>query len=158
MQTIKNGQASVAINAFTYNTRVVPVASYVAQLVPLPDTFTERFDILSVIRFANCLRHSDMFELHKYGGPNIRSISVACTAALTRTALKTVTEWPVWVRQMQIAYNEFTALDHLRRPGQTSLSQAKLCPDYWDSPPIALNLKDAYDGFLIPKNGRKVEP
>ena len=58
MQAIKNGQASVAINAFTYNTRVVPVASYVAQLIPLPDLFTERIDILSVIRFANCLRHS----------------------------------------------------------------------------------------------------
>ena len=54
MQTIKNGQASIAINAFTYNTRVVPVASYVAQLIPLPDSFAERFDILSVIRFANC--------------------------------------------------------------------------------------------------------
>ena len=94
LQAIKNGQASVAINAFTYNTRVVPVASYVSQLIPLPDSFTEGFDILSVIRCVNCLRHSDMFELHKYGGPKIRSISVACTAALTRTALKTVTEWP----------------------------------------------------------------
>ena len=147
MQAIKNGQASIAINAFTYNTRVIPVASYVAQLIPLPDSFTERFDILSVLRCANCLRHSNMFELHKYGGPKIKSISVACTAALTRTALKTVTGWPDWVRQMQIAYNEFTALDHLRRPGQTTLSQATLCPDYCDSLPIALNLKDAYDGF-----------
>ena len=48
---------------------------------------------------------------------------------------------------MQFAYNELTALDHLRNPGQTTLSQAKLCPDYWDSSPIALNLRDAYDGF-----------
>ena len=39
MQAIKNGQASVAINAFTYNTRVVPVASYVAQLIPLSRFF-----------------------------------------------------------------------------------------------------------------------
>ena len=67
-----------------------------------------------------------MFELHKYGGPKIRSISVACTAALTRTALKTVTEWPDWVRQMQVAFNEFSAIKHLRRPGQTTLSQATL--------------------------------
>ena len=28
-----------------------------------------------------------------------------------------------------------------------TLSQAKLCPDYWDSSPIALNLRDAYEGF-----------
>ena len=88
-----------------------------------------------------------MFELHKYGGPKIRSISVACTAALTRTALKKITEWPDWVKQMQFAYNEFTALDRLRNPGQATLSQAKLCPDYWDSSPIAFNLRDAYDGF-----------
>ena len=39
LQSIKNGQASVAVNAFTYNARVVPVTSYVAQLIPLPDTF-----------------------------------------------------------------------------------------------------------------------
>ena len=82
-----------------------------------------------------------MFELHKYGGPKIRSISVACTA------LKTITGWPDWVKQMQFAFNEFTALDHLRNPGQTKLSQARLCPDYWDSSPVAFNLKDAYDGF-----------
>ena len=43
LQSIKNGQASVAVNAFTYNTRVAPVTSYVAQLIPLPDTFVERF-------------------------------------------------------------------------------------------------------------------
>ena len=123
--------------------------------MPLPDSFTERFYILSVLRCANCLRHSDMFELHKYGGPKIRFISVACIAALTRTALKTITGWLDWVKQMQFAYNEFTALDHLRNPGQTTLSQAKLCPDYWDSSPIALNLKDAYDGFPHSKKWRE---
>ncbi len=48
---------------------------------------------------------------------------------------------------MQFAFHEFAALDHLRNPGQTKLSQARLCPDYWDSSPVALNLKDAYDGF-----------
>ena len=48
---------------------------------------------------------------------------------------------------MQFAFNEFTALDRLRNPGQTKLSQARLCPDYWDSSPVAFNLKDAYDGF-----------
>ena len=100
LQSINNGKASVALNAFTYNSRVVPVASYVAQLIPLPDSFTERFDILSVLRCANCLRHSDMFELHKYGGPKIRSISAASIAALTRTALKTISEWLEWVKQM----------------------------------------------------------
>jgi len=121
LQSIKNGQASVAVNAFIDNSRVVPVASYVAQLIPLPESFTERFDILSVIRCPNCMRHSDMFELHKYGGPKLRSISVASIAALTRTAVKTSSEWPEWVKQMQFAFNEFIALDHLRNHGQTTL-------------------------------------
>ena len=78
---IKNGQASLALNAITYNTRVVPVTSYVAQLVPLPDSFQERFGMLCVLRCPNCMRHSDFFELYKYGGPKLRSISVARTAA-----------------------------------------------------------------------------
>ena len=115
--------------------------------IPLPDSFTERFDVLGVIRCPNCMRHSDMFELHKYGGPKLKSISVASTAALITTALKTISEWPEWVKQMQFAFNEFIALNHLRNPGQTTFSQAKLCPDYWDSSPIAFNLRDAYDGF-----------
>ena len=63
LQSIKNGQASVAVNAFTDNTRVVPVTNYVAQ--PIPLTFVERFGILGVIRCPNCMRHSDMFELYK---------------------------------------------------------------------------------------------
>ena len=91
---IKNGQASLALNAITYNTTVVPVTSYVAQLVPLPESFQERFGMLSVLRCPNCMRNSDFFELYKYGGPKLRSISVACTAALTRTALKTISDWP----------------------------------------------------------------
>ena len=136
----------------------MPVASYVAQLIPLPDSFAERFDILSVIRCPNCMRHSDMFELNKYEGPKLRSISVASTAALIRTALKTIRELPEWVKQMQFAFNEFIALDHLRNLGQTTFSQAKLCPDYWDSSPIALNLRDAYDGLPHSKNGKRVGP
>ena len=104
------------------------------------------------------MRHSDFFELRKYGGPKLRSISVSCTAALTRTALKTITTWPSWVKQLQFAHDEFLSLDHLRAPGQKILSQAKLCPDYWDSPPIALNLRDAYEGFPYSQNGLRVVP
>ena len=61
IQATKDGQASIAINAFTYNTRVVPVTSDVAQLVPLPKSFQERFGMLTVIRCPNCMRHSDFF-------------------------------------------------------------------------------------------------
>ena len=98
------------------------------------------------------LRHSDLFELHKLGGPKLRSIEVSCAAASTRTALKTITHWPDWTKQLTFAHNEFLALDHLRAPGQQKLSQAKLCPDYWDTRPIVLNFRDAYEGFPFSKN------
>ena len=46
----------------TYNSRIVPVMSYVAQLVPLPKSFQEGFGMLTVIRCPNCMRHSDFSE------------------------------------------------------------------------------------------------
>ena len=98
------------------------------------------------------MRHSDLFAVHKLGGPKLRSLEVSCTAALTRTALKTITHWPDWIKQLTFAHNEFLALDRLRAPGQQKLSQARLCPDYWDSQPIVLNLRDAYEGFPFSKN------
>ena len=36
VQTIQNAQASSSINAYSYNTKVIPVSSYVAQLLPPP--------------------------------------------------------------------------------------------------------------------------
>ena len=83
------------------------MTSYVAQLVPLLKTFQERYGMLSVLRCSNCMRHSDLFELHKLGGPKLRSIEVSCAAALTRTALKTITPWPDWIKQLTFAHNEF---------------------------------------------------
>ena len=97
---IKNGQASLVLNAVTYNSRVVHVTGYVAQLIPLPNSFNERFGMLSALRCPNCMRHSEIFEIHKFGGPKLRSISVSCTAALTRTAFKTVTTWQSWAKQL----------------------------------------------------------
>jgi hypothetical protein len=66
---IKRGQASVVLNTLTYNVRVAPVMSYVAQLMPLPKTFQERFGMLSILRCCNCMRHSDLVAIQKLGGP-----------------------------------------------------------------------------------------
>ena len=79
---IKRGCASIALNCKTYNTRIVPVFSYVSQLVPLPKTFHELFGMCSAIRAPNASRESDYFQLHKYGGPKFRSVSASCAAAL----------------------------------------------------------------------------
>ena len=119
---VRRGNASIVLNAIIYNSRIVPVTSYVAQLVPLPKTFQERFGMLSVLRCSNCMRHSDLFELHKLGGPKMRSISVSFTAALTRTALKTLTRWPEWIKQLTFAHNEFLAINLVSARGQQTLS------------------------------------
>ena len=65
---IKRGSASIALNCHTYNSRIVPVFSYVSQLVPLPNTFQELFGMCSAIRAPNALRASDYYALHKIGG------------------------------------------------------------------------------------------
>ena len=78
---MKKGSASIALNCSTYNTRIVPVSSYVSELVPLPTSCKERYGMFSALRLANCMRHSDFFELHKFGGPKLRSVSASYAAA-----------------------------------------------------------------------------
>ena len=65
---IKRGSASIALNCHTYNSRIVPVFSYVSQLVPLPNTFHELFGMCSAIKAPNASRESDYYALHKIGG------------------------------------------------------------------------------------------
>ena len=73
---MKTCQAPLAINCRTYNSRIVPTFNYVAQLVPLPKSFEERYGMCSVIRATHCMRTFDFYQLHKLGGPKFRSISV----------------------------------------------------------------------------------
>ena len=113
--------------------------SYVSQLVPLPKSFEERVGIYNVLRAPQCTRTSDLYQLHNIGGPKLRSISVACAAATFRTALATVTDWPKWISQLEICAKEFLPADQLVK--------RNLTPIYWDSDPLAFNLKHAYNGF-----------
>jgi len=136
---IKRGCASIALNCHTYNTRIVPVFSYVSQLVPLPGTFHELFGMCSAIRAPNALRESDYYQLHKYGGPKFRSISASCASALFRTSLVTVTSWPRWIQQLEECAKQcLTYVQH---------SKGVISPPHWDTDPIALNLKNAFCGF-----------
>ena len=99
---MKKCHAPLATNCLTYNSRIVPVFSYVSQLVPLPEPFKERYGMFNVIRAPQCMRTSDFYQLHKLGGLKFRSISVSCAAATFRTALATVTSWPKWISQLEI--------------------------------------------------------
>ena len=139
---IKAGGASVSINTFDYNAKVVPVTSYQAQLLPLSKAHfgIERAALHAVMRAPfNAFRHADFFQLHKIKGPKLRSVNVACTAALFRTAAKTLVNWPEWTRQMRTAAQEHLRLDDIRNN--------RLYPRFWDSPSFACNLKRAFEGF-----------
>ena len=67
---MKRCQAPLAINCLTYNSRIAHVFSYVSQLVPLPKSFEERFGIYNVLRAPQCMRTSDLYQLHKLGDLN----------------------------------------------------------------------------------------
>ena len=118
---------------------MAPVFSYVSQLVPRPKSFEETFGIYSVLRAPKCMRTSDIYQLHKLGGPNLRYISVACAAATYRTALTTVTCRPKWISQLEICAKRYLPF--------TQLVKRNLTPSHWDSDSLALNLKHAYNGF-----------
>jgi len=142
VHSIKTSQAPSSLNAHTYNSRVVPVTSFVAQLLPIPARFyqLERAMLHTVLRLPqNMLCHCDFMHLHKIGGPKFRSITAASSSALVRTSLKTVTSWKSWIEQL-----EHAADVHL--PLQT-LVRNTLTPANWDSPPLAVNLRDASLGF-----------
>ena len=142
VQAIKASQAPSSLNAHTYNVRVVPVTSFVAQLLPCPKSFyrLERAMLHTVLRLPqNMLCHSDFLHLHKIGGPKLRSITAASTSALVRTAVKTLSRWQDWIVQLEKA-----AVEHL--PLQT-LVKDTLTPSCWDSPPLALNLREASLGL-----------
>ena len=130
---------SIAFNCLTYNTRTVNVFSYVSELVPLPKSFHELFGMCIAIGAPNALRESDYVQLHKYGGPKFRSVSASCAAALFRSSLVTITSWPKWISQLEACAKECLHCD-LSAIGV-------ITPTYWDSDPLALNLKHAYHGF-----------
>jgi hypothetical protein len=142
VQFIQSTNASVKLNAYTYNSRVVPICSYVAQLLPYPKYLEqiERAHMHTILRLPqNALCHADFFHLHLAGGPRIRSIIASCVAALIRTSSRTLTTWPSWISQLEVA-----AWEHLPlRP----LVHLQLTTSSWDSPPIACNLRDASLGL-----------
>jgi hypothetical protein len=127
------------LSTATRNSRIVPVFSYVSQLVTLPNNFHELFGMCSAIRAPNALRESDYYQLHQIGGPKFRAISTSCAAALFRTSLVTVTSWPPWIQQLEECAKQ--CLPYVQH------STGIISPPHWDTDPIDLNLKNAYNGF-----------
>ena len=142
VQSIQNSQAPIGTNAYSYNTRVVSVTSYVAQLLPIPDSLfqLERAMLHTVLRLPqNTFCHNDLIHMHRVGGPRLRSITAASSAAMIRSATKTTPGWRNWVQQLRTAAEKYLPLEPLVRD--------TLTPSFWDSPPIAHSLRDASLGF-----------
>ena len=119
------------------------MTSYQAQLLSLPREIgvLERVALHTVMRLPyNTFRHADFFQIDKMCKIRFRSLVAACASALFRTAYKTVTSWPRWVSQLDTAAREFLPVQQF--------TEGVRSPPCWDSPPIALNLRDAYCGFL----------
>ena len=77
--------------------------------------------------------------MKEFGGPHLRSYCAASTAALVRTAIKTVSGWEAWIPQLKVAAERFLPL----RP----LVKEMLTTDVWDNPPISLHLANAAKGL-----------
>ena len=140
---IKHAGAATALNAFDYNSRVLPVLSYVAQLVPLPKYFAfEQRVAFHIIYHApfNTFAHSEFFQWGEVGLPILRCGIAASAAALVRAANKTITRWQKWIPQLRAAADA-----HL--PSfRTCRCKPLLSPDFWDSPSFAENLWGASQG------------
>ena len=93
---MKHAGASTNMNTYDYNSRILPVLSYVAQLVPLPAAFAmEQRRALHVVHHApfNTFAHSEFFQVSHFGLPVPRCGIATAASALMRTAIKTVTHW-----------------------------------------------------------------
>ena len=96
--------------------------------------------MLTVLRLPqNTFCHNDFLYLHTIGGPKLRSITAACSAALIRSAVKTTPGWRGWIEQLSNAATRFLPLEPLVRDTLT------LC--FWDSSPVALFLRRASLGL-----------
>ena len=87
----------------------------------------------------NMLCHSDLIYVNKVGGPKLRSITAACAVAQSRAAFKTVPMRRQWISQLSGAAKQHLPLHPLVKD--------TLTPACWDSPPLAVNLREASLGF-----------
>jgi hypothetical protein len=127
---------------YTYNTKVVSVLGYVAQLVPPPKNLAlmERGAMSMVLHTAtNAFRHADYFGLSVAGGPVLKSACAMTRATMFRTAVETLPQWQDWKVQLDEA-----AI--LSLPVSRVCNGFKFC-EFWDGPPIALSLSESFRCF-----------
>jgi len=131
-----------ALSAQAYNKRVITTLGYVAQFSRLPPAViaSERGILAGLLHVPhNAFAHADYFHLWRWGSIKIMSVQALTLAILMRSALKTLSTWPQAALKLQHA-----AQEHL--PAIAWMS-GRYSPQHWDSPPLAMVLKDAAAGF-----------
>ncbi len=120
------------VNSYDFNVRASPVLSYQAQLLPPPLgqlPLLERVAMHVVHRAPwNTFRHGHFFQLPKHRASVLRSPTVACAAALFRTATRTITHWPRWIEQMKVVAADNLSFSRVH-------GEKIFYPECWDSPP-----------------------
>ncbi len=76
----------------------------------------------------NTFRHGHFFQLPKHRASVLRSPTVACAAALFRTATRTITHWPRWIEQMKVVAADNLSFSRVH-------GEKIFYPECWDSPP-----------------------
>jgi len=134
--------APISISAYLYNTQAVSVLQYVAQFRELPVHMieTERVALHRILHFAtNALTRNGFLNLHRFGGPLLRSVQCIGRAALFNSSMRFKSTWEAWLGQLRQA-----VLDH---GTLVEIQQCLLSPSFWDSLPMAASLEAAFTGW-----------
>jgi hypothetical protein len=140
-KAIGSVHAPISVSTYLYNTSAVSVLQYVAQVCSIPETLrrAERVAIHKIWHFAtNALTMQSFLNLHTWGAPKIRSVMSEMYATQLRTAWRFKDVWQQWLEQI-ITTTDFHG-------NLVVVARDSLTPDFWDHPPIAIFLSDAWYG------------
>jgi hypothetical protein len=119
---------------------------YVSQVCRMPEIIgrAERVAIHRIWHFAtNALTTASYLHLHNVGAPRIRSGVGEIYATQLRTAWRFKEVWQGWLEQIKNATDCYGNL--------ITVARDELTPDFWDHPPIAQILSEAWHGTpLVP--------
>ena len=141
---IASSSASSFVGASLYNSRAVPVFSYLAQFCPLHiEPMEEKAVITSILHFPfTALPLGALFNLHRWGGVKVASLKVTALASHIRAARLTFFE--AWQDSNAILQESAGKEDadipfaqiHLGKPWDTA----------YGSPPFSWYLRLAFSG------------
>jgi hypothetical protein len=140
-KAIGSVHAPISVSTYLYNMSAVSVLRYVAQVCSIPETLrrAERVAIHKIWHFAtNALTTQSFLNLHTWGAPKIRSVMSEMYATQLRTAWRFKDVWQQWLEQI-ITTTDFHG-------NLVVVARDSLTPDFWDHPPIAIFLSDAWYG------------